>query len=298
MRISRTRAWVWSVVTLSTVALCRAQEPVPAPIAPPLSVPETNAPAVTAATNDHVAATHPAPATNAPPAVHSTNAPVHTVPTSALTPSVGTTGPVVGVEAPMETGSWMVGTRLTQFDLLDDKRGTPFHDSFMGSITMLNAEQDDVPNKVFVQYRLFQWPCWIGVSYDHVRASADDDGGSDGSVDLAGPLPYVQGRWENSTRLVPYLEAGMAFYSVTFDEDPNWYAGGRRTVEIDSSVTGLEVAGGLAIRVYKGLSLDFYAQYMKVDDITGEYYILGNRGGDVIFTMSHVTYGIGAQYQF
>jgi hypothetical protein len=206
--------------------------------------------------------------------------------------------PVPEGSAKAETGSWMVGTRVTQFELLDDTRGTSFHNSFMGSIAKLDDEQDDTPNKLFIQYRLVKSPFWIGVSYDHVRAKTLDEGGTDGSVDLEGYVPYVQARWENRTRVVPYVEAGLAFYDVSFDEAASWYANGRRTVTLDDSVMGKEIAGGAAVRIYKGLSIDFYAQYMDVDDVNGAYYILGNRGGDAIFTMSHVTYGIGAQYQF
>ena len=200
--------------------------------------------------------------------------------------------------AKAETGSWMVGTRVTQFELLEDTRGTSFHNSFMGSIDKLKDEQDGTPNKLFIQYRLVKSPFWIGVSYDHVRAKTFDEGGTDGSVDLEGYVPYVQARWENRTRVVPYVEAGLAFYDASFDEAASWYANGRRTVTLDDSVMGKEIAGGAAVRIYKGLSIDFYAQYMDVEDVNGAYYILGNRGGDAIFTMSHVMYGIGAQYQF
>ena len=192
----------------------------------------------------------------------------------------------------------MIGARATTFELLDDTRGTPNNHSFMGTITKLETEEDDTPNKLFAQYRLVKSPFWIGVSYDHVRAKTMDYGGTDGSADLTGFIPYAQARWENRTRLTPYLEAGMAFYEVDFDEDSNWYAGGQRTVELDDRVTGVEIAGGVAFRVYKGLSLDFYARYMNVEDVTGTWYDFGEPFGDVIFTLSHVAYGLGALYQF
>jgi hypothetical protein len=202
------------------------------------------------------------------------------------------------VEASVETGSWMIGTRWTRFELLDDTRGTPNNGSFMGTITMLKDDQDDTPNKLFAQYRLFESWCWIGLSYDHVRAAAWDEGGTDGSVDLEGFIPYVQARWENTTLVVPYVEAGLALYNVDFEESSGWSADGQRSVKLDDSVTGMEIAGGAAVRVYKNLSIDFYAQYMNVEDITGKWYDFGEPFGDVIFTMSHVTYGIGAQVQF
>ena len=197
-----------------------------------------------------------------------------------------------------DTGSWIVGTRVTQFSLVDDTRGTPNHNSFMGSVTTLKEDQDNWPNKVFAQYRLVKSPFWIGVSYDHLNADAQDSGGTDGSVDLQGIIPYVQARWENDSRVVPYVEAGVAFYKADFDESEGWSNDGQRTVEIDDSVIGEEIAGGAAIRVYKNVSLDFYAQYMNVDDVTGTWSDFGQKFGDVIFTMSHWTYGIGAQVQF
>ena len=197
-----------------------------------------------------------------------------------------------------DTGSWIIGTRVTHFELQDDKRGTRFNDSFMGSITELKNEQNDTPNKPFVQYRLVNSPFWIGVSYDRYSGDTWDGGGSDGSVVLEGLIPYVQARWENTTRLVPYIEAGLAFYDVNFDESEGWSNDGSRDVRLDDSVMGMEIAGGLAVRVYKGLSLDLYARYMDVDDINGAYYINGDRDGDAIFTMSYVAYGVGLQYQF
>ena len=204
------------------------------------------------------------------------------------------------IEAEAGTGSWMIGTRVTHFDLLDDTRGSQGQDSFMGSIYMLKDEQDHAPNKLFLQYCLVKSPFWTGVSYDHLRAAAWDDGGTDGTVDIEGFVPYVQARWVNETRMVPYVEVGLAFYKASFDESEDWSDGGRRTVDLDSNVMGREIAGGVAVRVYEGLSIDFYAQYMDVDDIEGSYSVDGgySKDGDAIFTMSHVTYGIGAQYQF
>lgn len=196
------------------------------------------------------------------------------------------------------TGPWMIGTRILQFELQDDTRGTKFHDSFMGSITELKDEQDDSPNKVFVQYRLVESPFWIGVTYDHLRAAAWDEGGTDGSVDLSGCIPYLQARWENETRAVPYVELGLAYYEVDFEESSGWSNDGQRYVKLDDSVWGTDIAGGVSIRVYEGLSVDLYVRYMDVEDINGAYYINGSRDGDAIFTMSHTAYGLGVQYQF
>ena len=217
----------------------------------------------------------------------------------ASAPVVGQANPSPEWETDVSTSScWMIGTRVTQFSLKDDTRGERFKDSFMGTITEIEAEQDNTPDKLFVQYRLPETVVWIGVSYDHIRAKTLDEGGTDGSVEISGFIPYLQARWENETVAVPYIEVGLAFYKADFEESDEWSDHGRRYVELDGSVMGREIAGGVAIQVYKGLSVDLYAQYMDVDDITGDYYINDRRDGDVIFTLSHVTYGIGAQVQF
>ena len=201
-------------------------------------------------------------------------------------------------ESEAGAGPWMVGTRIIRFELQDDTRGTRFNDSFMGSVTEIKDEQDDFPNKLFVQYRLVESAFWVGISYDHLSAETWDGYGSDGSVELEGLIPYVQARWNNETRAVPYIEAGLAFYEVSFDESSGWSNDGSRTVKLDDSVMGMEIAGGVSVQVYEGLSIDLYARYMDVEDIKGGYYIDGYRDGDAIFTMSYMAYGLGVQYQF
>ncbi len=197
-----------------------------------------------------------------------------------------------------ESGSWMIGTRIIHFELQDDTRGTKFNNSFMGSITEIKDEQDYTPDKVFVQYRIVKSPVWVGITYDHVRAETQDEGGTDGSVDIGGWIPYVQGRWENETIAVPYIELGFAFYRVRFEESEGWSNDGDRYVALDHDVMGMEIAGGVSLQVYEGLSVDLYARYMDIDDINGTYYIGGNPDGDAVYTMSYIGYGIGVQYQF
>ncbi len=338
----------WSFLVLSAAAVCRAQEPFPPPtgtapaaVEPAVRMPDaavTNTPAVapvstnaqpvpevhTNAAPVHVPpVAHPAPA----PATPDTGSATTNVPPQAVVTNVPHQTPVVHVvEVPLpeekftppdegwfsETGPWRVGTRYTQYTLQDSKRGKPRDGSFFGTITEITEDQDDEPNKVFIQYRLFRSPVWIGASYDHVIAVTMDDsdgdgvpdtGGGDGYEELTGYILYLQAAWDNKTRLVPYAQVGKGYYEAEFV--PNaWGAGGQRWVESDSHVSGVELGGGLNIQLYKGLSADLFAKYMKIDDIEGEWYYGGNneqdgkRGGAYIMTMSYVAYGLGLNYRF
>jgi len=247
----------------------------------------TNAPAETAAVN--------------PPAV--TNAPI--------VPSVNHVPPEVGVaqvpgqNAAWKAADWQIGTRYTQVKLQDKTRGTPSDGSFFGTITQITEKQDGWPNKAYIQYRLFKSPVWLGVSYDHVVAHTMDDlsivpdgSGSDGDEEIQGAIPYLQAAWDNKTRLTPYAQAGMAFYQAKFHPN-SWGDNHERWVAAKSNVTGIELGGGLNVRLYKNLSADLFAKYMKVDDITGDwYYAYGIHGGPFIMTMSYVAYGAGLNWRF
>jgi hypothetical protein len=202
--------------------------------------------------------------------------------------------------------SFQVGTRFLQVKLQDKTRGEPFNGSFVGTITEITEEKDNSPDKFYLQARLPKTPCWIGVSYDHVRAQTMDDsngdgiadsGGGDGSVDISGYIPYLQAAWDNKTRFTPFIQVGYAFYKSKFDTIPNWSNGGRKVMNLDST-TGFELAGGLGIRIYKNLSADVFIRQMNVDDITGEYLMDGHKQSDIIYTMSYTAYGAGLNCRF
>jgi len=203
------------------------------------------------------------------------------------------------------SSDWQIGTRYTDVQLQDKKRGTPNNGSFFGTITQINEQQDEWPNKIYLQYRLMKSPVWFGVSYDHIRASTMDDlslvpdgSGSDGSEELQGIIPYLHAAWDNETRFSPYVQAGFGFYQAKFQPN-SWGNNGQRWVSAKGNVTGIELGGGLNVRLYKNLSADLFAKYMKVDDITGDwYYAYGIHGGPFIMTMSYVAYGAGINYRF
>lgn len=201
--------------------------------------------------------------------------------------------------------SWQIGTRMTQVKLQDKTRGTPGNGSYFGTITRIYEKQDEWPNKAYLQYRIMNSPVWVGVSYDHVAAQSQDDlslvpdgSGSDGYEDLQGVVPYIQAAWDNKTRVTPYAQIGLAFYQAKFKPN-SWGGDGMRWVSAKSNVNGLQLGGGVDVRLYKNLSLDLFADYMKIDDITGDwYYAYGAHGGPFIMTMSYVSYGGGLSWRF
>lgn len=312
----------------SSAGLLRAQEPelnIQAPATAPILETETPALIVTnevKATPVPVQSANVQAATNAPPQktepalTHApANAPIPTVHVAV----VPTNAPVAvpGKESLVpesqeffvdtwQNPSFQVGTRVLQVELKDKTRGEPYNGSFVGSITEITEEQDNAPDKLYAQVKIPNTFCWIGISYDHVRAQTMDDsdgdgladkGGGDGSVDIEGFIPYLQAAWDNTTRFTPFIQLGYALYQCNFDESAAWSRGGRYVMDLDST-SGLELAGGLGIRIYRNLSADIFVRQMKVDDITGEYRLDGHKRSDIIYTMSYTAYGAGLNCRF
>jgi hypothetical protein len=304
---------------LLIAGLARAQEPV-LDVQPPAAAPILEP----VATNEAPAAPEATPApvevpavTNAPPAPAVTNAPpvveVVPVPVVPVLPLVTNVPPevVVDEDSPARAWkdtSWQLGTRYLDVQLEEKTRGTPFNNSYFGSIATLAEDQDSAPDKLYLQYRIMKSPIWIGVSRDHVRAETLDDmtgdgvadpGSGDGTADLSGFIPYIQVVWDNKTRLTPYVQVGYGFYKADFEENA-WGGGGYHRVDLEGSVNGLELAGGLHVRLYKNLAADLFAKSMQIDDVKGAWYTAYGRvrGGDVVLTMSYVAYGAGISYRF
>ena len=292
---------VWMAVFLMMASgVIQAQEPA-LNVQPPAAAPIVDAATNSVVTNAPVAVEVPV-VTNAPVAVE-----VPVVPVVTNVPAE-----VAVTETPAQAWnntSWQAGTRYTEVQLEDKQRGTPGNGSFFGTISDITEKQDSVPNKVYVQYRLFKSPVWIGVSYDHVTAQTMDDsngdgvpdsGGGDGSEEIQGVIPYLQAAWDNSTRFTPYVQAGIGFYEAKFVPNSAWGNNGQRYVEASSNIRGLELAGGLNVRLYKNLSADVFAKTMQVDEISGDWYFNygNNYGGPFVMTMSYVAYRAGLNYRF
>lgn len=186
-----------------------------------------------------------------------------------------------------------IGTRITHVVLLEDSKGEPYNGSFVGSITMLKEDQDYLPTKFYVQYKFM--PCLgVGLSYDRVSAEAWDHGGTDGTTVLSGPLLYLLGCYPNSTKFTPFCELGAAFYSADFDEDSGW--GPNKEFVLDDT-DGFYLALGCDYRLHDWWSLNIYGRYVNVD-VDGVYNLNGDYREDVLFTMSHLAFGIGAKFTF
>ena len=193
-----------------------------------------------------------------------------------------------------------IGTRINHIVLLDDKRGEPYNGSFVGSVTQLREDQDYLPVRFYVQYKFWSY-LGIGASYDKVGAEAGDwglhgpgTGGADGTVELSGPLLYLLGCYPNSTRFTPFCELGAALYSADFEGDAGW-GGGKEMVLEDKN--GFYCALGCDCRLHDWWSINIYGRYVNVD-VDGVYNLNGDYREDVLFTMSHLAFGIGAKYTF
>lgn len=188
-----------------------------------------------------------------------------------------------------------VGTRMTYFVLLNDTRGQPFHNSFVGSITKMKEDQDLMPTKIYVQYKIR--PCFgMGVSYDRLGAEAWDNSGTDGTAYLSGPLLYVLGCYPNSTAFTPFLELGTAFYSAHFVNSSGWGQAGNKKMILDNS-QGYYIAFGCDMQVTKQLAVNLYGRYLSAVDF-GVFMLNGQKREDIIFTTSHLAFGLGAKYCF
>ena len=262
------------------------------------------------------------------PVVAATNA-VHEIATNAVpevvvSPPAITPPPEPTVIIPEEDvaclwkgSKWQIGARYTQFKLDETHRGKPSDNSYFGSITGLREVQDDVPNKLYAQYRIMDSACWVGIAYDHIKAETldfvtvngvetdtivvgDDGTVGDGAVDVQGAILYLHAAWDNASRFTPYAQLGVGYYQPSFEPNSTWGENGMRRVDLNGSVTGFECAGGLNIRIYKTLSADLFARMMKIDDITGEWYSARGayHGGSVVLPLSYTAYGAGLNYRF
>ncbi|MGF1529848.1 MAG: hypothetical protein ACFCU4_00620 [Puniceicoccaceae bacterium] len=204
-----------------------------------------------------------------------------------------------------------IGTRILAFSLLESQRGDKREgkfprESFLGSLTNLEEEQNYAPIYFFLQYDIYPW--WgFGISYDRREIRTDDwksnDGGQggDGNFISSGPILYTSLQYHNESRYTPYGEIGFALYSNKFEPLASWSEGGIRQFVVEDDV-GFYLAGGVTIEIIKHLSLDLHLRYVN-SGIKTEYYFMDierqRRPQEVsTFPIDYIGYGIGIKATF
>lgn len=202
------------------------------------------------------------------------------------------------------------GTRISYFWLRDRKRdfnsgvdNTP--GSFYGSINQLDAVENALPIKVFVNYKFS--PYWgVELTYDQIRANTitQIDGHADGTINLIGPVASFFGRYPNATRFTPYAGIGVAYFFSKFDENPLWHdPPGRNEIQnMDLNNTcGWVAYGGSAIKISGPWSADLRIRYTKVD-VSGIHRLNGYEnkigGRSPEFPLSNIAADLGVRYSF
>lgn len=202
-----------------------------------------------------------------------------------------------------------LGTRVTWTYLTDNKRivsaTSESMGSFYGSINQLDVNQDYLPLKLFVDYS-FCPKGGIELSWDSlsVQTITRSDRHTDGNLNLCGPALSVFARCPLDYGLTPYAGAGLAYYSVNFDEDADWHAPPGRpeiqTMDFDHT-WGALIYGGLIWTFAEHWSADLYLRYTKVQDAVGTHWA-GPDGdaynGEPHIPLSNITTGLGLRYNF
>ena len=217
----------------------------------------------------------------------------------AATPVAATTGEESSILSGLE-----IGTRIIHVELRDDEKGvgtSTRSDNFLGSIDMLDAEQDYAPTRLYAQY-FFCDILGVGISYDKVEADAHDEGGSDGIVGMDGPIVYAVARYPTENAFTPFLELGVGFYNPYFDEDEEWADDGdnRRYMEVENT-EAIVVGLGCDYAFTDSLSVNLYARMVDGATIDAKHYNSTapshpRQTGE--FNMDYFGLGIGIKYAF
>lgn len=219
---------------------------------------------------------------------------------------------VPAVEASLPLEAFSIGTRATWYELETTRKNT-----FLGHIDELEAIQDDAPTKLYADW-WFHRHVGAEVSLDRVEARThndDPEGISDGNLLAEGFVVALLGRYPNETRITPFAGAGIAFMSISFEEEPWWALGysspesyemlgsptvsrgkTREMLPKDSS-EGLVLAAGADIRLFRHVSANLYWRYMELDTEMG-YRIAGEIKAAREIPLSNMAYGIGVKYVF
>lgn len=205
-----------------------------------------------------------------------------------------------------------IGTRFTHFELETERKNT-----FLGHIDKLEAIQDNSPTKVYADWWFHRY-VGVELTWDRVEARThndDPEGISDGNLIAQGPMASLMARYPNKTRVTPHVGLGMAFMSVTFEEEPWWalgYASPESYAELgspsiprgktremlpDDSANGVVMTAGLDVRISQHWSADLYWRNMDLDAKMG-YRIAKEIRDSKTIPLSNMAYGAGVKYVF
>jgi len=193
-----------------------------------------------------------------------------------------------------------VGTRILYVELLDDSQGSTPENSFIGSITGLDADQDYTPARPYIQVMIPRnnYKLGTGISYDHMTVATVDDGGGDGDIDMTSVQLYLVAACTKHKYLSPYGEIGLAMYDNTFEPHADWSDNGNRRFNLDDTTVPY-FALGCAVKIDTNWAVDLYLRYVDVD-VDGEYVFKpdGREPVSFTFTLEHLAYGVGVKYVF
>ena len=193
-----------------------------------------------------------------------------------------------------------LGTRSLFVNLLADSKGRPFENSFVGSITKLEADQDYAPVRPYAQITALVGPAelGLGISYDSLTVATMDSDGGDGDIVMDCWMAYLVAAYPNKTRFTPFGEVGLASYQNTFEPFASWAENGKREFALENSQS-IYYAGGCDITLGGNWSANLYLRYMDVE-VDGEYIFRGDSrpSEPFTFTLEHMAYGVGVKYTF
>lgn len=190
-----------------------------------------------------------------------------------------------------------VGLRYIYFWLTDDSRPSDNSDNFLGSINKLEEDQNGVPYP-FINY-MFTKYVGLSMSYDElqVKTITKEDGHTDGSYELKGPVLSILCRYCNSSHFTPYAEAGIAFYNGGFNHDPAWrHVGNDRRMEIDDT-EGYLLTIGCSVVFSQNWSMDIFCRYEDVE-VNDKYFLNGNLREEQTIPLSNTGLGGSVKYVF
>lgn len=196
--------------------------------------------------------------------------------------------------------TFTIGTRALYMSLLDDKKGRPFENSFIGSIHKLEADQNMLPIHPYVQATaaVGDFNLGLGFTYSYFKVSTRDNGGGDGAVKTDALSLYAIASYSAPFNLTPFVEAGVGMAMNSFDAFSDWSEGGKREFDLDDS-TLFYVGGGIDYAVMDHWLLNVYVRYMTYD-VDGEYIYRGDSRPAQSFTfpLEHIGFGVGLAYAF